>query len=151
LRRAIRSRRAFDSVPLRLRMTEEDIARFAVRRFEFPGIDIKTRQTRSYPNGALGVHALGYVSAISENDLKKIDRNAYAGTSLIGKLGIESAFEKQLHGTNGFREILVNAQGRSVQREGALGRDLRTQAPTSGSDLVLALDFNVQRVAEQEL
>jgi penicillin-binding protein 2 len=151
LKRTIKSRRKFDSVPVRLRMTEEDIARFAVRRFEFPGIDIKTRQTRSYPNGDLAVHALGYVSAISENDLKKIDRNAYAGTSLIGKLGIESAFEAQLHGTNGFREILINAQGRSVQRQGALVRDLRTQAPTSGQDLILALDFNVQRVAEQEL
>jgi penicillin-binding protein 2 len=151
LRRAIKSRRAFDSVPVRLRLTEEDIARFAVRRFEFPGIDIKTRQTRSYPNGDLGVHALGYVSAISDSDLKKIDRNAYAGTSLIGKLGIESAFEKELHGTNGFREILVNAQGRSVQREGALVRDLRTQAPISGQDLILAIDFNVQRVAEQTL
>jgi penicillin-binding protein 2 len=151
LRRAIKSRRPFDSVPVRLRLTEEDIARFAVRRFEFPGIDIKTRQTRSYPNGELGVHALGYVSAISDSDLKKIDRNAYAGTSLIGKLGIESAFEKELHGTNGFREILVNAQGRSVQREGALVRDLRTQAPISGQDLMLALDFDVQRVAELEL
>ncbi len=151
LKRTIKSRRKFDSVPVRLRMTEEDIARFAVRRFEFPGFDIKTRATRFYPNGELAVHALGYVSAISESDLKKIDRNAYAGTSLIGKLGIESAFEPQLHGTNGFREILINAQGRSVQRQGALVRDLRTQAPTSGEDLILALDFKVQRVAEQEL
>jgi penicillin-binding protein 2 len=132
-------------------MTEEDIARFAVRRFEFPGFDIKTRQTRYYPNGEIGVHALGYVSAISESDMKKIDRNAYAGTSLIGKLGVESAFEQQLHGTNGFREILINAQGRSVQRQGALGRDLRTQAPIAGEDLILALDFKVQRVAETEL
>lgn len=151
LKRAIKSRRKFDSVPVRLRMSEEDIARFAVRRFEFPGFDIKTRATRFYPNGEVGVHALGYVSAISESDLKKIDRNAYAGTSLIGKLGIESAFEPQLHGTNGFREILINAQGRSVQRQGALGRDLRTQAPISGEDLILALDFKVQAIAEREL
>ena len=151
LKRTIKSRRKFDSVPVRLRMSEEDVARFAVRRFEFPGFDIKPRATRFYPNGELAVHALGYVSSISESDLKKIDRNAYAGTSLIGKLGIESAFEKQLHGTNGFREILINAQGRSVQRLGALVRDLRTQAPTSGEDLILALDFQVQRVAEQEL
>ncbi len=151
IRRTIKSRRKFDSVPVRLRMSEEDVAQFAVRRFEFPGFDIKTRATRFYPNGELGVHALGYVSSISESDLKKIDRNAYAGTSLIGKLGIESAFEKELHGTNGFREGLINAQGRSVQRLGALVRDLRTQAPVSGEDLILALDFNVQRVAEQEL
>ena len=151
LKRAIKSHRKFDSVPVRLRMSEEDIARFAVRRFEFPGFDIKTRATRFYPNGELGVHALGYVSAISDSDLKSIDRNAYAGTSLIGKLGVESAFEGQLHGTNGFREILINAQGRSVQHQGALGRDLRTQAPITGEDLIFALHFNVQEVAEREL
>ena len=99
-------------------MSDEEVARFAVRRFEFPGLDIKTRQTRFYPNGQLAVHALGYVGAISEQDLKRIDRAAYSGTSLIGKLGVESAYEQQLHGTNGFREVLVNALGRSVQRVG---------------------------------
>ena len=76
-------------------MSDEDVARFAVRRFEFPGVDIKTRQTRFYPNGELAVHALGYVGAISEQDLQHIDRAAYAGTSLIGKLGVESAYEKR--------------------------------------------------------
>src|SRR5207302_9761009 len=110
LESTIDSSRSFDSVPIRLRMSDEDIARFAVRRFEFPGLDIKTRQTRWYPNGELAVHALGYVGAISEQDLRHIDRAAYAGTSLIGKLGVESAYEPELHGTNGFREVLVNAQ-----------------------------------------
>src|SRR6266480_275724 len=99
LERTIDSSRSFDSVPIRLRMSDEDIARFAVRRFEFPGLDIKTRQTRWYPNGELAVHALGYVGAISEQDLKHIDRAAYAGTSLIGKLGVESAYELKVHGT----------------------------------------------------
>ena len=75
-------------------MSDEDVARFAVRRFEFPGVDIKTRQTRYYPNGELAVHALGYVGAISEQDLEHIDRAAYAGTTLIGKLGVESAYEQ---------------------------------------------------------
>jgi penicillin-binding protein 2 len=109
LKKTIRSRRAFDSVPVRLRMSDEDVARFAVRRFEFQGLDIKTRQTRSYPNGDLGVHALGYVGAISEADLAHIDRAAYSGTALIGKQGVESAYETKLHGINGSREILVNA------------------------------------------
>ena len=118
-------------------MSEEDVARFAVRRFEFPGVDIKTRQTRWYPNNELAVHALGYVAAISESDLERIDRAAYAGTTLIGKLGVESAYEPQLHGTNGFREVLVNAQGRSVQKQGALTPDLQVQAPTAGQDLLL--------------
>jgi penicillin-binding protein 2 len=151
LRRTIRSRRPFDSVPVVLRMSDEDVARFAVRRFEFPGLDIKTRQTRFYPEGELAVHALGYVGAISEADLEHIDRAAYSGTATIGKLGVESAYEKQLHGGNGYREVLVNALGRSVQGLGDLAPDLRTHAPASGKDLVLSLDSKVQRVAETAL
>jgi penicillin-binding protein 2 len=151
LERTIDSSRGFDSVPIRLRMSDEDVARFAVRRFEFPGLDIKTRQTRWYPNGDLAVHALGYVGAISEQDLKHIDRATYAGTSLIGKLGVESAYEQKLHGTNGFREVLVNAQGRSVERQGAFVPNLRTKAPTAGDDLLLSIDLKIQRVAEAAL
>jgi penicillin-binding protein 2 len=132
LRRTIAVSRSFDSVPIRLHMSDEDVARFAVRRFEFPGVDIKTRQTRWYPNGELAVHALGYVGAISEEDLKHIDRATYAGTALIGKLGVESTYEDQLHGKNGFREVLVNAQGRSVERQGAFVPNLRTRAPSAG-------------------
>ncbi|MEJ1966019.1 MAG: penicillin-binding transpeptidase domain-containing protein [Gammaproteobacteria bacterium] len=150
VRRTIRSRRPFDSVPIRLRMSEEDVARFAVRRFEFKGVDIETRQTRLYPNVQVAVHALGYVAAISEGDLEKIDRGAYAGTTLIGKLGVEAAYEKQLHGTNGFKEVLVNASGRSVSK-GSLVPDLKTRAATPGADLVLALDMPSQRVAEEAL
>jgi penicillin-binding protein 2 len=151
LERTIESSRRFDSVPIRLRMSDEDVARFAVRRFEFPGLDIKTRQTRWYPNAGLAVHALGYVGAISEQDLKHIDRATYAGTSLIGKLGVESAYEHELHGTNGFREVLVNAQGRSVERQGAFVPDLRVKPPSPGDDLVLSIDLKIQRVAETAL
>ncbi|HET7756850.1 MAG TPA: penicillin-binding protein 2 [Steroidobacteraceae bacterium] len=151
LTRTIDSSRSFDSVPIRLHLSDDEVARFAVRRFEFPGIDIKTRQTRWYPNGALAVHALGYVGAISEQDLKHIDRAAYAGTALIGKLGVEDAYERKLHGTNGFREVLVNAQGRSVERQGAFVPNLRTRAPTAGDDLLLTIDLKVQRVAESAL
>src|SRR5579862_1665494 len=151
IERTIASSRRFDSVPIRLRMSDEDVGRFAVHRFEFPGLDIKTRQTRWYPNGELAVHALGYVGAISEQDLKHIDRAAYAGTSLMGKLGVESAYERQLHGTNGFREVLVNAQGRSVERQGPFVQNLRTRAPGAGEDLLLSIDLNVQRTAEAAL
>jgi penicillin-binding protein 2 len=151
VRRSIKSRRAFDTVPVRLRMSEEDVARFSVRKFEFPGVDIKTRQTRWYPNNDLAVHALGYVAAISESDLERIDRAAYSGTTLIGKLGVEAKYEQELHGTNGFREVLVNAQGRSVQRQGALIPDLEVKAPTAGQDLLMTLDMPSQRVAEEGL
>jgi penicillin-binding protein 2 len=149
--RTINSSRSFDSVPIRLRMSDDDVARFAVRRFEFQGIDIKTRQTRWYPNGDLAVHALGYVGAISEQDLKHIDRAAYAGTALIGKLGVESTFEDQLHGKNGLREVLVNAQGRSVERQGAFVPNLRTRAPAAGEDILLSVDLKLQRAAEAAL
>ena len=151
IRRTILSRRSFDSVPIRLRMTDEDVGRFAVHRFDFPGVDIKSRQTRWYPNGALAVHALGYVSALSANDLQHVDPAAYAGTSVIGKLGVEGAYEKQLHGTNGFRQILVNAEGRSVAKIGSVRPDLRTQAPIAGENLILGLDLKVQRVAEEAM
>jgi penicillin-binding protein 2 len=151
LKKTIRSRRAFDSVPVRLRMSDEDVARFAVRRFEFQGLDIRTRQTRSYPNGDMAVHALGYVGAISEADLAHIDRAAYSGTFLIGKQGVESAYETKLHGVNGSREILVNAQGRSVDKQGAFIPSLRTHAPVAGDDIVLAMDLKVQRTAEEAL
>jgi len=151
IRRTILERRSFDSVPIRLHMSDEDAARFAVVRFEFPGVDIKTRETRFYPYGPLGVHAIGYVGAISEHDLARINSAAYAGTTLIGKTGVENAFEKPLHGTNGFREVLVDAQGRAVDRQGGLAFGLRTQAPVSGEDMLLALDLKTQQVAEQAL
>jgi penicillin-binding protein 2 len=150
-RRVILSRRSFDSVPVRLRLSDEEIGRFAVHRYQFPGVDLATRQTRHYPYGQLAVHALGYVSAISVQDLEHIDRVTYAGTTLIGKLGIESTYERPLHGKNGFREILVNAQGRSVQREGAFAPELHSQAPTAGDDLVLSIDLATQQAAEEAL
>lgn len=148
-RRLARSRRPFDAVPIRLRLTEEQIANFAVHRHEFPGVDIQARSTRAYPHGALAVHALGYVGAISESDLARIDRGAYAGTTLIGKLGVEAAREDELHGKNGYREILVNAQGRSVQAHGELGLGLATRPPRAGKDLILSLDLPAQKAAEE--
>ncbi len=148
-RRLIRSRRPFESVPIRLRLDENQIARFAVHRHQFPGIDIRARSTRFYPHGGLAVHALGYVGAISEADLKRIDETAYSGTSMIGKLGIEAARETALHGTNGFREILVNARGRSVQNQAGLESSLRTNPPKAGTDLLLALDLPSQLAAEE--
>ena len=150
-RHMILSRRTFDTVAVRLRLTDEEIGRFAVHRFEFPGVDLATRQTRHYPFGKLGVHALGYVAAISEQDLEHIDRATYNGTTLIGKLGIEASYEPQLHGRNGYREVLVNAQGRSVDRQGAYAPQLRSQAPTSGDDSVLSIDLPTQKAAEEAL
>jgi penicillin-binding protein 2 len=151
VRRTIRSRRPFDSVPIRLVLSDEDLGRFAVHRFEFQGVDIHTRQTRHYRYGETASHVLGYVAAITEDDLAHIDTASYAGTSLIGKLGIESSYESQLHGRNGFREILVNAEGRSVERQGAYESNLKSAAGQAGSDLQLSIDLPSQKVAEEGL
>ncbi len=153
--RLVRSRRSFESVPIRLRLTDEEIARFAVHRFEFPGVDIATRLTRFYPHGEHAVHALGYVAAISENDVKQLEKDnqlsKYAGTTLIGKLGLEQAYEEELHGVDGSRQILVNAAGRSVQQQGTLTPDLQEIKPQPGRDIITGIDFPTQLVAEQGL
>ncbi len=148
-RRAIRSRRPFDSVPIRLRLSEEDMARFALHRHRFPGVDIRTRLARHYPQGETAVHAVGYVGTLSESDLERVDREEYAGISTIGKIGVEGTFEDALRGRKGSRQIMVNAQGRSVDRETVLDESLRTIAAKPGADLYLTLDLEVQRVAEQ--
>ena len=154
-RKLVKSRRGFESVPIRLRLTEEEIARFAVHRFEFPGVDIATRLTRFYPHGEHAVHALGYVAAISEGDVKKLEQDGqlskYAGTSLIGKLGLEASYEKELHGSDGSRQILVNAAGRSVQQQGTLTPDLQEINPVAGLDILTTIDLPTQLVGEQGL
>jgi penicillin-binding protein 2 len=151
MRRMVLARRSFESVPLKLRLTDEEIGRFAVHRHEFQGVDLRARQTRHYPYGELGVHALGYVAAVSEDDLDRIDKPGYAGTTLIGKLGVEASYEPQLHGLNGYQQILVNAQGRSVERQGAWQPDLRAEPPVAGKDLMLSIDLAAQQAAETAL
>jgi penicillin-binding protein 2 len=151
IRRSILSHKVYESVPVKLQLGEEEMARFAIHRYQFSGIDIRPRLARHYPFNEIGVHAIGYVSAINEEDLKKIDASEYAGTSLIGKLGVEAAYEAQLHGKPGFREILVNAAGRPVDRQGDYAPQMRTRAPVAGEDLVLGMDMRVQKVAEEAL
>jgi penicillin-binding protein 2 len=149
--RAIRARRGFDAVPIRLQLSEEELARFAVNRPDFPGVEVRPRLTRHYPQGGTGVHALGYVAAISEADQQRIDVANYAGTTLIGKLGVERAFESELHGETGYQQLLVNAQGRRVARVGLSTPELTRREPVAGSDLYLSLDAHLQRVAEEAL
>jgi penicillin-binding protein 2 len=151
IRRTILSHHVYESVPVKLQLDDEEMARFAVHRYEFTGVDIRTRLSRHYPFGVMAVHALGYVAAISEQDLKRIDSDSYAGTTLIGKLGVEGAYENELHGTRGYREVLVNAAGRPVERQGAYTPKLETRQPIAGADLILSLDMRVQRVAEEAL
>jgi penicillin-binding protein 2 len=151
VRRTILSHKVYESVPVKLQMNEEEMARFAVHRYQFVGVDIKARLARHYPFKEMGVHAIGYVSAINEEDMKRIDSAEYAGTSLIGKLGVEAAYEKQLHGKPGFRELLVNAAGRPIDKPGEYAPKLNTLPPVAGEDLILGIDARVQRVAEDAL
>jgi len=151
LRRTILVHKIYESVPIKLQLNEEEMALFAVHRYQFSGVDIRTRLARHYPLREVAVHAIGYVSAINEQDLKQIDSAEYAGTTLIGKLGVEGAYESQLHGKPGFREILVNAAGRPVEKQGDYTPVLNTRPPVAGDDLILGLDVRVQKVAEEAL
>jgi penicillin-binding protein 2 len=150
-KRAILARRPFDAVPVRLQLSEEELARFAVHRPDFPGVEIRPRLTRYYPFAGVGVHAIGYVGAISEQDQARIDVAKYAGTTLIGKLGIERRYEDTLHGETGYQQLLVNAQGRRVDRVGVTAPDLVRKEAIAGDDLLLTIDRHLQGVAEESL
>jgi len=151
LKRDIRGRRSFDAVPIKLQMTEEELARFAARRHQFPGVEIRPRLTRYYPLADSSVHAIGYVGAISEDDKKRLNLDDYAGTTLTGKTGVEHEYENQLHGKAGFQQLLVNAQGRSVERIGDEAAKLERREPVAGNDLFLTIDQRVQQIAEEAL
>jgi penicillin-binding protein 2 len=151
IRRTILLHKVYESVPIKLQLNDEEMALFAVHRYQFSGVDIRTRLARHYPLGQTAVHAIGYVSAINETDMKQIDSDEYAGTTLIGKLGVEAAYETQLHGKRGSREILVNAAGRPVERQGEYTPQLATHPPVAGEDLILGLDVRVQKIAEDAL
>src|SRR6202166_254888 len=151
IRRTILVHKVYESVPIKLLLNEQEMALFAVHRFQFTGVEIRARLARHYPLREIGVHAIGYVSAINEQDMKQIDSAEYAGTSLIGKLGVEGAYEAQLHGKPGYRELEVNAAGRPVEKQGGYASELHTRAPVAGEDLILGMDVRVQKVAEEAL
>lgn len=138
----------FDSLPIRTRLTDEEVARFAANRWRFPGVDIKARLFRQYPLGELASHVVGYIGRISESDQKLIqarDLEAnYKGSEHIGKIGIEQSYEKELHGTTGFEQVEVDSGGRAV-------RTLARTAPVSGNNLTLSIDIELQRIAEEAL
>lgn len=138
--RARKQKRSFDSVPLRLRLDEGEVARFSVNRHRFPGVDVRARLSRHYPLGALTGHMIGYVGRINEQELKTLDATNYSGTANIGKVGIESYYESTLHGKVGRRWIERNARGREL-------RELDRVPPKPGSDLHLHLDSRLQHAA----
>jgi len=135
-----------DSVPIRTHLTDEEVARFAVNRYRFPGVDIKARLYRQYPLKELASHVIGYIGRINDRDAKRIDDEGlaanYRGTDHIGKTGLEQSYEDELHGTTGYEQVEVDSAGRRV-------RTLSRTPATPGDNLVLTLDVNLQRVADQ--
>ena len=143
-RAALRTHQSFESVSLRTRLDDVEVARLAVNRHRFPGVDISARLSRYYPQGASMAHAIGYVGRINVKELNEIDQGNYRGTSHIGKTGLERFYEKELHGTVGQQNVEVNAEGRIL-------RVVDKVPPVPGNDLVLSLDVELQKVAEEAL
>ena len=135
-------RRPFESIPLRLNLEDEEVARLAVNLHRFEGVEINARLTRNYPQGAHAVHALGYVSRIDERDLREVSEVEYAGSTHIGKLGLEKFYEHELHGSVGVQQVEVNARGRTL-------RVLNESPPVQGNNLHLTIDSRLQKVAEE--
>jgi penicillin-binding protein 2 len=137
---------SFESVPIRTHLNEIEAAKFAVNRYRFPGVELKSRLYRHYPRGKLGTHAIGYISRINEKDIAKLKEDNvisnYKGTDHIGKGGVEQAYERELHGSTGFQQVEINADGKAV-------RVLSSASPTSGNNIVLSIDAKLQAIAEK--
>jgi len=135
----------FESLPIRTRLTDAEVARFAAQRFRFPGVEIKARLFRNYPYGELASHVIGYIGRINQSEKEKIedseDQANYRGTEYIGKLGVEQSFEQMLHGVTGVERIETSAGGRAV-------RKLASNPSTPGNVVVLSIDIKLQKLIE---
>ena len=137
--------KSFESLPVRTRLTDTEVARFAAQRFRFPGVEIKARLFRNYPYGELASHVIGYIGRINRAEKEKIedadDQANYRGTEYMGKLGVEQSFESQLHGITGVEHIETSAGGRAV-------RKLASNPATPGNVVVLSIDIKLQKLVE---
>ena len=144
-RKLLEESRNFESLPIRTRLTDEEVAKFIAHRYRFPGVDIKARLFRQYPGGAFASHMLGYIGRVNDKDLEKIEEKEadanYRGTDHFGKTGLEQRYEFDLHGETGFEKVEVDAGGRAV-------RTLARTAPVAGNNLTLTVDAELQRIAE---
>jgi penicillin-binding protein 2 len=145
-KRLMEESRNFESLPIRTRLTDEEVARFTAQRYRFPGVDIKARLFRNYPLGDVGAHAIGYIGRINQAEKARIqdseDEANYRGTEHIGKLGIEQSFEAALHGTTGVEQMETSAGGRAV-------RKLSSHAATPGDSVMLSIDIKLQKLIEE--
>nr|MBP6710489.1 penicillin-binding protein 2 [Propionivibrio sp.] len=145
-RKLLEESKSFESIPIRTRLSDEEVARFAANRYLFPGVDVKARLFRHYPLGASASHVVGYINRINQKDLDNIEAQEqtanYKGTDHIGKTGLEQKYEFQLHGVAGYEEVEIDAGGRAV-------RSLSRTAPIPGNDLTLTLDTKLQEMTEK--
>ena len=145
-RKLLDESRNFESLPIRTRLTDAEVATFIAHRYRFPGVEIKARLFRQYPGGAFASHLLGYIGRVTDRDLEKIEEMEqdanYRGTEHFGKTGLEQRYEFELHGTTGFEKVEVDAGGRAV-------RTLARTAPVAGNNLTLTVDAGLQRIVEQ--
>ncbi len=140
----IQTSKKTERVALKLNLNETEIARFSEVKFQFPGVNIETQMTRYYPHGELFAHVIGYVGRINDKELKNINKDLYAGTNLIGKIGVEKYYEDLLHGLPGNESVEADAHGNVLRH---LGR----KDPIRGNDLYLSLDYGLQVVASEQL
>ena len=137
--------RTFESLPIRTRLSDVEVARFAAQRYRFPGVEIRARLFRSYPYGELASHVIGYIGRINQSEKLQIEESKdvenYLGTEYIGKLGIEQSYESQLHGTSGVEQIETSAGGRATRR-------LTSNSATPGNTVQLAIDIKLQQLVE---
>lgn len=144
-KRLVEESRSFESLPIRTRLTEEEVARFTAQRWRFPGVDIKARLFRTYPLGEVGSHAIGYIGRINQKEKERIedsdDAANYRGTEYIGKLGVEQSYERELHGITGVELMETSAGGRAV-------RKLHSQPATPGNSVMLSIDIKLQKLVE---
>ena len=143
-RSRIKTSKKTERVALKLNLNEAEIARFSEVKFQFPGVNIETQMTRYYPHGELFAHVIGYVGRINDKELKSINKDLYAGTNLIGKIGVEKYYEELLHGLPGNESVEADAHGNVLRH---LGR----KDPVRGNDLYLSLDYGLQMVASEQL
>ena len=137
--------KSFESVPIRTRLSDEEVARFAAQRFRFPGVEIRARLFRNYPYNDLASHVIGYIGRINTAEKEKLEESEHAGnyrgTDFIGKLGVEQSYERQLHGQTGVHEMETSAGGRAVRR-------LRSSPAIPGNTVVLSIDIKLQKLVE---
>ncbi len=143
-RSRIKTSKKTERVSLKLNLNETDIARFSEVKFQFPGVNIETQMTRYYPHGDLFAHVIGYVGRINDKELKSIDKDLYAGTNLIGKIGVEKSYEDLLHGLPGNESVEADAHGNVL-------RNLGRKEPVRGNDLYLSIDYGLQVTATEQL